>query len=214
MIAPSVTIALLGLLTALVALGFGERVLERMRLSSTAAIALMLAMVGVHFLPDWQITSRISVHFGSLILLGIVIYLMSTASQKEAVRAFGVGLITGALIWLSDKLLPVDPSSRWFVLDPVFIGGIAAGLTAYLLGRSRRSAFCGAILGLVFVDLANTLELMRAGINQPIHIGGGGLLASISLNPLIAVAVAEGIGEVRERLHRGPALPTGSDDNE
>ena len=161
MIAPSVTIALLGLLTALVALGFGERVLERMRLSSTATIALMLAMVGAHFLPDWQITSRISVHFGSLILLGIVIYLMSTASQKEAVRAFGVGLITGALIWLSDKLLPVDPSSRWFVLDPVFIGGIAAGLTAYLL-EGPAAVFCGAILGLVFVDLANTLELMRA----------------------------------------------------
>ena len=50
MIAPSVTIALLGLLTALVALGFGELVMERMRLISTAAIALMLAMVGANFL--------------------------------------------------------------------------------------------------------------------------------------------------------------------
>ena len=95
----------------------------------------------------------------------------------------------------------------------MFVGGIAAGLISYALGRSRRSAFCGAILGLFFVDIANALELMQAGINQPIQIGGGGLLASIALNPLIAVAIAEAIGEIRERLHRGPALPLGGDDD-
>ncbi|KLU39182.1 MAG: hypothetical protein AA931_11440 [Peptococcaceae bacterium 1109] len=213
MISPSITIALLGLVTALVALGFGERVLERMRLSTASAIVLLLAMVGAHFLPAWQVTPGLTIHLGALILLGIVAYLITTTSAREAARALIVGLITGAAIWLSDKLLPVDPSSRWFILDPVFVGGIAAGLISYALGRSRRSAFCGAILGLFFVDIANALELMQAGINQPIQIGGGGLLASIALNPLIAVAIAEAIGEIRERLHRGPALPQGGDDD-
>jgi len=214
MISPTTTIALLGLVTALAALGFGERVLERMRLSTTGAVIILLAMVGAHFLPEWSLTERVTIHLGSVILLGIVIYLVTTASEAEALRALAVGLITAAVIWLSDKLLPVDPSSRWFVVDPVFIGGIVSGLTAYALGRSRRSAFCGAVLGLMFVDLINAYELARAGINQPISIGGGGLLASISLNPLIAVAIAEAVGEIRERLHRGPSVQAGGEGND
>ncbi len=214
MISPSTTIALLSIITALVALGFGERVLERMRLNTTSAVVVLLAMVGAHFLPEWKIAGNFAVHLGAVILLGIVVYLMTTASQQEAARALGVGLITGAIIWISDKLLPVDPSSAWFIVDPVFIGGIAAGLAAYLMSRSRRSAFCGAVLGIFFVDVVNAVELMRAGIDQSIELGGGGLFASIALNPLIAVAIAEAIGEVRERLHRGPALPAGGENND
>ena len=39
MITPTVTITLLGIVTVLIALGFGERVLERMRLNTTAPLS-------------------------------------------------------------------------------------------------------------------------------------------------------------------------------
>ena len=139
---------------------------------------------------------------------------MTTTSPQEALRGLLVGVITGAIIWLSDKLLPVDPESSWFTIDPLFISGIAAGLTAYILGRSRRSAFCGAILGILFVDIANIIELNRLGTAETFEIGGGGLLAAIALNPLIAVGIAEIIGEIRERLHRDMIPSSGSDDRE
>lgn len=213
MITPSVSILILALVTAVVALGFAERVLERMRLSSTAAIIVLLAMAAAHFLPDIEFQG-LTINLGALVLLGIVIYLIVTTTAQEALRAVIVGLITGAVIWLTDKLLPVDPSSAWFSLDPLFVGGIASGLIAYVLGRSRRSAFCGAILGTILVDLANMMELMQAGIPQSIHVGAGGLLASVAISPLIAVAIAEGIGEIRERLHRGSAVPSGGEDGE
>ncbi|NLM39106.1 MAG: hypothetical protein GX205_03540 [Firmicutes bacterium] len=214
MITPTVTITLLGIVTVLIALGFGERVLERMRLNTTAAIILLLAMVGAHFLPELAVFPDFRVHLGALILSGIVTYLLTTTSAQEALRGLLVSVITGAIIWLSDKLLPIDPESSWFTIDPLFVSGIVAGLTAYVLGRSRRSAFCGAILGLLFVDIANIIELSRLGTGQTLEIGGGGLLAAMALNPLIAVGIAEIIGEIRERLHRDKVLTSGSDDNE
>lgn len=214
MITPTVSIALLGIVTVLIALGLGERVLERMRLSTATAIILLLAMVAAHFLPELAFFPGFKVHLGALILLGIVIFLLTTTSPQEALRGLLVGVITGAVIWLSDKLLPVDPESSWFTIDPLFISGIAAGLTAYILGRSRRSAFCGAILGILFVDIANIIELNRLGTAETFEIGGGGLLAAIALNPLIAVGIAEIIGEIRERLHRDMIPSSGSDDRE
>ena len=96
MISPSITIALLGLVTALVALGFGER-------SRTHAPkhrqrhCLVVGYGRSPLLPAWQVTPGLTIHLGALILLGIVAYLITTTSAREAARALIVGLITGTL---------------------------------------------------------------------------------------------------------------------
>ncbi|NLL09185.1 MAG: hypothetical protein GX266_09290, partial [Firmicutes bacterium] len=131
------SVTLLSLLTVLFFLGFGQRVLDRMRLTDSEAVIILLVMIAGHFLPTVSLTSRAALNLGGLIPLGVASYLLVTTSNVERRRAAGVTLITAFLVFLTDKLLPLQPG----LLDPVFSAGIFAGLAATFWGRSRRSAF-------------------------------------------------------------------------
>jgi len=57
-------------------------------------------------------------------------------------------LITAAVVFfLGSIIMQGDPSDRFTMIDPLYIYPIVGGLTAYLLGRSRRAAFIAATLG-------------------------------------------------------------------
>lgn len=193
------SVALLTLLTVLLLLGLGQRVLDRMCLTDAEAVIILLLMIGGHFLPTISLTPRIALNLGGLIPFGVGIYLLVTTSTQERLRAVGVTLVTAALIWLSDKFLPLQPG----LLDPVFSGGIFAGLTATIWGRSRRSAFTAGLLGVLLVDATSMLQLWLQGLEERITLGSGGLFSSVVLSSFLAVALTEVIGEVREAIHLG-----------
>lgn len=193
------SVALLTLLTVLLLLGLGQRVLDRMRLTDAEAVIILLLMIGGHFLPTISLTPRIALNLGGLIPFGVGIYLLVTTSTQERLRAVGVTLVTAALIWLSDKFLPLQPG----LLDPVFSGGFFAGLTATIWGRSRRSAFTAGLLGVLLVDATSMLQLWLQGLEERITLGSGGLFSSVVLSSFLAVALTEVIGEVREAIHLG-----------
>jgi hypothetical protein len=88
-------------------------------------------------------------------------------------------------------------------LDPVFSGGIFAGLTATVWGRSRRSAFIAGLLGVFLVDLASLVQLWLQGLQQEITLGSGGLFSSMVVCAFLAVLITEVIGEIREAIHLG-----------
>ena len=196
------SVALLTLLTVLLLLGLGQRVLDRMRLTDAEAVIILLLMIGGHFLPTISLTPRIALNLGGLIPFGVGIYLLVTTSTQERLRAVGVTLVTAALIWLSDKFLPLQPG----LLDPVFSGGIFAGLTATIWGRSRRSAFTAGLLGVLLVDATSMLQLWLQGLEERITLGSGGLFSSVVLSSFLAVALTEVIGEVREAIQLGGNL--------
>jgi hypothetical protein len=81
---------------------------------------------------------------------------------------------------------------------------LLTGVVAYLIGRSRRLAFIGATLGVVLVDLAHAAEAVVKNLSSPTRIGGAGGLDTLIIAGIIAVALAELIGESRERLQGGP----------
>ena len=191
------SVTLLGIVTVVVFLGLGQRVLDRMRLTGFEALIILILMIIGHFLPTITLSRGVDVNLGGLIPLGVVIYLLVTTSGLEQRRALGISLGTAILIWLTDTFLPLQPG----LLDPVFSGGIFAGLLATIWGRSRRGAFIAGILGILLVDLANTLQLRVQGIQQRITIGSGGLFSSIVICSFLAVAITEIIGEVRETIH-------------
>ncbi|HOK32722.1 MAG: hypothetical protein WBI99_10115 [Limnochordia bacterium] len=193
------SVALLTFLTVFFFLGFGQRVLDRMRLTDGEALIILLLMIGGHFLPTISLTSRAAVNLGGLIPLGVGVYLLLTTSGPERGRAAGVTLVTAGLILLTDKLLPLQPG----LLDPVFSGGIFAGLTATFWGRSRRSAFIAGLLGVLLVDLASVIQLLLQGVEEQLTLGSGGLFSSMVLSAFLAVIITEVIGEVREALHLG-----------
>lgn len=210
MISLPFSVTLLSLLTLLVYLGFGQRVLDRMRLKSSTALLILGLMIIGHFLPTVPLGANLALNLGALVPLGVVLYLLLTTSNQEQQRALLISALTALFIVLSDKVLPPDPG----LLDPVFSGGIFAGILAYLWGRSRRSAFIAAILGVLIADLVALVQLRTEQVPQKIILGAGGLFSSLVISPFLAVIIAEVTGEILEYLHNKAKLGQGGDDHE
>lgn len=210
MISLPFSVTLLSLLTLLVYLGFGQRVLDRMRLNSSTALLILGLMIIGHFLPTVPLGANLALNLGALVPLGVVLYLLLTTSNQEQQRALLISALTALFIVLSDKVLPPDPG----LLDPVFSGGIFAGILAYLWGRSRRSAFIAAILGVLIADLVALVQLRTEQVPQKIILGAGGLFSSLVISPFLAVIIAEVTGEILEYLHNKAKLGQGGDDHE
>ena len=204
----SIPMLLLIGLAVLVLLGFLERVLERMRLTRKEAVAILLTMLAASFLPNVPLYRGLQVNIGgSLIPLGVVVYLLWTAdTREERFRGIATILIATAIVYILDKFLPLEPGFISFDIDPLYLPAAFAAIFAYLTGRSRRSAFIGAVGAVLLLDLIAWTEnlFMFPGV-VPITLGGGGVVGAAVLAGVLAVFLAEIVGEIRERLQRGPA---------
>ena len=110
----------------------------------------------------------------------------------------------GCAVWSLDRLLPIQPGAPGYELDPLYLPAAAAGLIAYLLGRSRRSAFIGGIGSILLMDLSSWLEnIVRGFRNIPVVLGGGGVFDAALVAGVVGTLLAELVGEARERLGGG-----------
>lgn len=186
--------------------GLAQQVLDRLYLNDKQALVILAAMVIGSFIniPLYRGTPALSINIGgALIPLALSIYVLSRAgSNKETTRGLIGTLVIGALIYGGSKLYDFDIDRGW--IEPQYLWGIIAGVTAYLIGRSRRLAFIGATLGIILADVAHAIEAAMTGLTAPTSIGGAGVLDTIVLAGLIGVVLAEVIGESRERLQGGP----------
>lgn len=193
------SVTMLAVITVLLFLGLGQRILDNMRLTDRSAILILLLMIMGHFLPTLSLSPYLAVNLGGFIPLGVVFYLLITTSPEEQKRAALVSFLTTLIILLTDKTLPLQPG----LFDPLLSGGIIAGLLATVLGRSRRSAFIAGMLGVLLVDAIALVELRLRGIDEQITFGGGGMFSSMVISAFLAVLVTEIIGEIRERIKLG-----------
>ena len=143
---------------------------------------------------------------GMGIPLAICVYLILKApTKKEKWRGPLTAVAVAALVWSLDRLLPINPGSLGYELDPLYLPAAAAGLIAYLLGRSRRAAFIGGVGSILFMDLSSWAENIGRGFRDiPVVLGGGGIFDAALIAGAIGALLAEVVGEVRERLHGGP----------
>lgn|SRR5690554_957471 len=190
----------------LILLGLAQQVLDRLYLSDKQALLFLGAMVVGSYIniPLSRGTSPVSVNLGGAVLpVGLAIYVFSRAGSKKEVTRGTVGvLITALAIYGISKLYFFDTYAG--IVEPQYIWGIVAGVTAYLLGRSRRLAFIGATLGILVADIAHAVEAAVRGIDSPTRIGGAGVFDTLVLAGIIAVLLAEVVGETRERIQGGP----------
>ncbi|NLJ55537.1 MAG: DUF1614 domain-containing protein [Firmicutes bacterium] len=196
---------LLALLLALLYLGALERVLERMRLTGKQALLLLFAMLAGGLLPPVTFAGGLKVNIGGVFIpLALVIYLLVTAdAPNEKYRALLAAGVTGLLVRTAAFLLPGTPGVGHFDLDPLFLPPLLAAFVAYLLGRSRRASFIGAFLGVLSVELWAWGENLQRGLRaHTFTLGGGGVWGAALLAGVLAVLLAELVGEIRERLHR------------
>lgn len=194
-------------ISILVFLGLAQRVLDRLQLTDRAALLFIGAMIIGGFLPALPLTTNTSINIGGgIIPIILVIYLfLKAGTRAEKSRAVLAILITTVVVYGVLKIFPVEPTYA-FLLDPLYIVALVAGTVGYLSGRSRRSAFMAGTGAIVLNDIVTRVELMFTGGSRKLVIGGAGIFDAVLIAGLIALGLAELIGEIRERLAGGPDM--------
>lgn len=195
--------------SVLVYFGLAQRLLDRMRLSDKGALGIIAALIVGSFIdiPLLRGNTQISVNVGgALVPLGLAAYLVSkTGSKKEITRTIVATLATAGIIYiLGSVIMTGEVRDRTTYLDPLYVYPLVGGSVAYLLGRSRRAAFVAATIGVLLLDIIHLIWLNVTGTPGNVNIGGAGVFDSIVVAGLVAVLIAEIIGETRERLQGGP----------
>lgn len=199
----SVGLTLLVIVTILVLLGVCRGVLDKMGLNDRQALIITGALFVGGLIPDIPLGGEVYVNIGgALIPLAVCVYLIVRAgTAKERVRALIGALVTGLAVYWLGRFMPDEPEAIAF--DPNYIYGLVGGLTAYLLGHSRRGAFVAGVLGVMGADIYQAVELRARGVNQALHLGGAGAVDVIVIAGLTGVILAEVVGEIIERVTRG-----------
>ena len=197
----SVGMIILTVVAVLIFFGVLQRVLDRMYLTDRAALCLIAAMFIGTLLPNLTL-GKVSVSIGGAVIpLGVCVYLLIRAgSAKEVIRALVGAVLTGAAVYGLSILLPDEPEEMF--MDPNLLYGLAGGLIAWLLGRSRRGAFICGVMGVILADIVTALVNWSHGIDQQLVLGGAGIADTVVISGILAVLLAELVGEVVERFTR------------
>lgn len=192
---------LLTIAAILVFCGLTQRVLDRMYLTDRQALALIAAMLAGTFLPDIRL-GGISINpGGALIPLGVCVYLLVRADERsERLRAIAGSVLTGGAVYALSRLLPSEAEHVYF--DPIWLYGVAGGVVAWLLGRSRRSAFICGVTGVILADTVTWIVSRLQGYTTRLVLGGGGIADAVVISGVLAVFMCELAGETVERLVR------------
>lgn len=204
----SLGMILLLVVTVLLLFGVGQRVLDKLRLTDRQALLFTLLIFAGALVGDIPLGERLSVNLGGAVIpLALCVYLLIKAGTgKEKARALIAAVLSGAAVFLIGRYLPNEPEQM--PIDPNYLYGPAAGLIAFALGRSRRSAFIAGVLGVILADVTQAVVNWTNGIDQRLVLGGAGVLDAVVLSGLIAVLLCELVGELTERAMRG-AKPEG-----
>lgn len=199
----STGLILLIIVGILVGFGVAQRVLDRLCLTDRQALFFVFVLLVGGLLPDIPLFGNFHINIGgALVPIGISVYLLIRAGTgKEVVRALAASVLTAVAIYLLGIYLPDEPETAF--MDFNYLYGLAAGIIAYLFGRSRRASFVAGILGAVLADIASAITVWSQGISQPLYLGGAGAMDIIVISGLTAVLLAEFVGELIERIVRG-----------
>lgn len=187
----------------LIYFGVAHRVLDRMRLSDRSALIIIAGIIVGSFI-DIPLGSRLTINLGGTIAVVLALYvLLGAGTAYEKVRAIIAAVVTGLALFLAGRYLGAEPEQIF--IDPIYIYPLVAGVVGYLAGRSRRGAFFAAVFGVLSIDITQYIYLVRTGVRGTVHLGGGGAFDSLILAGILAVLLAELIGESLERMQGGPA---------
>lgn len=187
----------------LIYFGLAQRALDRLRLSDRAALLFLIAMIVGGMLPDIPLWGGVSINLGGgIVPIILVIYLWSKAEKVEIARSFTALLITVAVVYATMKIMPLEPTYNFF-LDPLYVIAIIAGIVAYITSRSRRGSFIAGTMAIVLNDIAAQIENTLAGARSALTIGGAGVFDAVVIAGLIALGLAEIVGETAEKVTLG-----------
>lgn len=196
---------LLLIISILIFLGLAQRVLDRLGLTDRSALLFIAAMLVGGFLPDIPLSGTLSINIGGgLIPIILLVFLFVRAGTgTERIRAAVAMLAAAVVTYFVLKIFPLEPTSA-FLVDPLYLVALIAGAAGYLAGRSRRGAFIAGVGAIVLNDIFTRIELFARGAKSSLTIGGAGIFDATLISGLIALGLAELIGEIRERISGEP----------
>jgi hypothetical protein len=192
----------------LILFGVGQRVLDRLRLTDIQAIVFIALIIAGGFVPDIPVSDSFAFNIGGALMMYVLcIWLWIKAdTARERARCLVASVITGISIFLLGRYMPADPQA--LPIEPGYAYGIAAGLIAWVLGRSRRGAFIAGTLGVMLANVGSWLYARSMGADQRLVLGGAGGYDVIVIAGLLAVLMSELVGELVERVTRGRNKPS------
>ena len=202
----SISLILLAAVSALVLFGVAQRVLDRMQLTDRAALLIAAAIFFGSLIPDIRLGPVLFNIGGFLVPLAVCVWLLiKTDTALEVRRALIGSVLTAVAVFLIGRLMPSEPEQM--VIDPHYVYGISGGVIAYALGRSRRAAFICGVLGVALADVATAAISWAQGISTTLSLGVAGAMDTIVISGLLAVLLAEFVGEIIERMARADKGP-------
>lgn len=111
-------------------------------------------------------------------------------------------LVTGGVVYGISQFTDFDPSSPYLFIDPVAVQHrcrhcrlLSRPLPQGLLHRGRFGAFA--------VDLVHFAQALLSNMPTRVVLGGAGVFDALIVSGLIAVGLAEFVGETRSACKRG-----------
>lgn len=198
-------ILLLIVTAVIIYIGAAQRVLDRLYLSDNMALLIITSIVIGSFI-EIPISREPFINInlgGALIPTILAVYVLSKAdTTREFIRTIVASFITGAIIFGVSYFFRYYGEGR-DIIDPLYIFSLVGGITAYLLGRSRRGAFVAAVFGFLLYNFTTLWQVLVGNLTTQIRFGGAGAFDTIVISGLLAVLLAELIGESRERITKG-----------
>ena len=192
---------ILTITAVLVFSGLLQRVLDRMYLTDRQALLLIGLMLVGTFLPDLPVGPVCINIGGAIIPLGVCVWLLIKADQPmERWRSLFATLATAAAVYAISSLMPSEAEAMPF--DPIWLYGIAGGVIAWALGRSRRCAFICGTAGVLIADAVSAAVAYLQGYEVNLQLGGAGIADAGVISGVMGVLFCELLGEVIERLVR------------
>ncbi len=186
----------------LIYFGVAHRVLDKLRLNDKSALAVIVAIIIGSFI-DIPLGSKVTINAGGVIAVILAVYVwLGAGTTFEKVRSLIAAVVVGLALYLAGRYLGAEPEQIF--IDPIYIYPLIAGVVGYLAGRSRRGAFFAAVMGVLSLDVTQYVYLIRTGLPGTVHVGGAGAFDSLILAGILAVVLAEVIGESLERMQGGP----------
>lgn len=171
-------------------------------MNDRTALAVIAAIIIGSFI-DVPLGTRVTINLGGTIAVILAIYVwVGAGTAWEKTRSLLAAIVTGLALYLAARYLGAAPEEIF--IDAIYIYPLIAGIVGYLAGRSRRGAFFAAVMGVLSLDITQFIYLMRTGLPGTVHVGGAGAFDSLILAGILAVLLAELIGESLERIQGGP----------
>lgn len=192
-------------LAVLVVFGWTDRVLARLHMTPAQALAWLGALLAGSFVNVTVVPRgpELVVNVGGGLVplaLGVWVY-WHADTPWECSHMWLAALASGAAVWGAERILPVGPAAGSTV--SVATAAVLAAIVGYAFGRSRRAAFVGGSAGVVVAGLLRYAELVAMGIPGRTWLGGGGAFDAAVIGGVLAMALADVLGELRERWPPG-----------